>query len=568
MLVLAGSLPAQPPVVPKRPRRVFIPIEDLGVVIDRDRRGVLLEKAEYNKLRTLAARNERDRPRTPTSLALREVVYTARPNGDQLSIETSVRFQQFVRGWQSLRLPLRGVSVEKAVLGGRAARVARFQLIRKKVSVSGLELFHDTVGAATLELGLSTPLAAVGSDRVAAFGLVPAATASLIVHLPAGKHLLVDGLSVRRPAAADQPATYNLPVGGRSEIRLAVTDRQAQRAGDALVFASTAFGVGVSPGEVTWQAVTGLEVFGKALDEYVATVPRTLEITDVASSGLESWELADDPDNAQLTQITLHFRQRFTGSRRVSFRGVMTTAVGQLWQVPSLSFSGVTSHIGQLLVHAPPGVRLQSGQATGVRRVSDVMMLEKILEKIPAGSSAMRFDAWREDFTLSFATETKRQELQAALATLLKISDDGLDLVTDARIESRFSSLFQVVFSIPDGWNITGVRVAGKSAPWQRLPGTDGRQRLRVGFAKAVPEGAEVSVSVLAHRDLENWPLGSANSRDVPLPDIALEIAGEDREDQAGLIVEGRYLIRAPDEFEVVADELVGLDHANLKLEG
>ena len=66
MLVLVGSLPAQPPTVAKRPRRVFIPIEDLGVVIDRDRRGVMLEKAEYNKLRTLAAKNERDRPRTPT----------------------------------------------------------------------------------------------------------------------------------------------------------------------------------------------------------------------------------------------------------------------------------------------------------------------------------------------------------------------------------------------------------------------------------------------------------------------------------------------------------------------
>ncbi|GIS58044.1 MAG: hypothetical protein CM1200mP2_02690 [Planctomycetaceae bacterium] len=30
MLVLVGSLPAQPPTVAKRPRRVFIPIEDLG----------------------------------------------------------------------------------------------------------------------------------------------------------------------------------------------------------------------------------------------------------------------------------------------------------------------------------------------------------------------------------------------------------------------------------------------------------------------------------------------------------------------------------------------------------
>ena len=563
-MCLAAPVLAQSGKVTKRPRRVFIPIEDLGVVIDRDGRGVMLEKGEYTELRALAAKNEATLPRTPAALALREVIYTARPSGDQLLIDASIRFQQFAPGWQSLQLPLRGVSVERALLGGKPARVARFQLTRNKATVSGLELFHESVGRSVLELGLSTPLAAVGSDRVAAFGLVPAATASLVVHLPAGKHLLVDGLAVRRPAAADQPATYSLPVGGRSDIRLAVTDRQTQRAGDALVFASTAFGIGVAPGEVTWQAVTGLEVFGEALDVFVATVPRTLEITDVSSSGLENWELADDPDNPRLTRITLRYRQRFIGSRRVTFRGVMTTAVGQLWQVPRLRLSGVTSHIGQVLVHSPPGVRLQSGQATGVRRVSDVT----ILAKIPAGSSVIRFDAWREDFNLSFATETKRQELQAALATILSITDDGLDLVTDATIESLFSSLFQVDFSLPEGWNVTGVRVAGKPVAWQRLPGSDGRQRLRVAFAKAIPEGTEVSVAVLAHHDLENWPLGSVTSRQVPLPDIALEIGGSDPEDRAGLIVEGRYLIRAPDVYDVVADSLVGLDQANLKLPG
>ena len=564
VLCVAAPLPAQSKKVTKRPRRVFIPIEDLGVVIDRDGRGVMLEKGEYTELRALAARNEATLPRVPAALVLREVIYTARPSGDQLLIDASIRFQQFASGWQSLRLPLRGVSVERAVLDGKPARVARFQVTRNKATVKGLELFHETVGTSALELGLSTPLASVGSDRVAAFGLVPAATATLVVHLPAGKHLLVDGLAVRRPAAADQPATYNLPVGGRSDIRLAVTDRQTQRAGDSLVFASTAFGIGVAPGEVTWQAVTGLEVFGEALDVFVASVPRTLEITDVASSGLENWELADDPDNPRLTRITLRYRQRFTGSRRVTFRGVMTTAVGQMWQVPRLRLSGITSHIGQVLVHSPPGVRLQAGQATGVRRVSDVT----ILAKIPAGSSVMQFDAWREDFNLSFATETKRQELQAALATILSISDDGLDLVTDATIESLFSSLFQVDFSLPEGWNVTEVKVAGKPVSWQRLPGADGRQRLRVGFAKAIPEGTEVSVSVQAHHDLENWPLGSVTSRQVPLPDIALEIGGSDPEELAGLIVEGRYLIRAPDVYDVVADDLVGLDQANLKLPG
>ena len=110
--------------------------------------------------------------------------------------------------------------------------------------------------------------------------------------------------------------------------------------------------------------------------------------------------------------------------------------------------------------------------------------------------------------------------------------------------------MFQVDFSVPDGWDITGVKVAGKPVPWQRLPKADGRQRLRVGFAKAVPEGTEVGISVLAHRDLENWPLGSAIGREVPLPEIAVEMAGSDQEDQSGLIVEGRYLIRAPEEYE------------------
>jgi hypothetical protein len=131
-------------------------------------------------------------------------------------------------------------------------------------------------------------------------------------------------------------------------------------------------------------------------------------------------------------------------------------------------------------------------------------MVLKTNQKSPAGNSLLHFDAWREDFTLSFATETKRQELQAALATILRISDDGLDLATDATIESLFSSLFQVVFSMPEGWNITGVRVANKPVAWQRLPGAEGRQRFRVGFDKAIPEGTEVGIRVLAHRDLEN----------------------------------------------------------------
>ena len=565
--LIAGSVSAQSTATPPRSRRVFVPIEDLDVVLAGDRRGVLLEKDEFRKLQKLAASNEATRPRVPVPLVLREVLYTARLSGDHLLIDTTVRFHQFARGWQTLSLPLRGVSVERAVLSGRPARMARFRLPGKKgqPTVSGLELFHDRPGPARLELGLSAPLASLGSDKVAAFGLIPAATASLVVHLPAGKHLLVDGLAVRRPAATEKPATYTLPVGGRSEVRLAVTDRRAERSGDKLAFASTAFGIGVAPGEVTWQAVTRLDVFGQAHNRLVATVPRSLEITDVESSGLQGWVLADDPGDERLTQITLDYRQPFTGSRRVVFKGVMTTVVGQLWQVPRLRLPGVTSHVGQVLVQYPPGVRLQVTTASGVRRVAGVVALKGVA----AGGGALRFDAWREDFSLSFATETKRQELQAGLATILEIGDQGLDLVAEATIESRFSPLFQVDLSTPVDWNVTGVRVAGKSIPWQRLPDADQRHRLRIGFEKALPEGTEVRVTVLAHRDLPDWPLASDRQHVVPLPDVALEVGGDGNAGgRSGLIVEGTYVIKAPEEYDVVADDLVGLDESRLELTG
>ena len=567
-VTLAGPVLAQQVVKErekKNNRRVFVPIEDLDVVLRGDRQGVLLPRQQFQQLRARALKNQAATPQPPVPLVLSDVVYTARPSGDHLLIDAQVRFQQFTRGWQSLPLPLQGVSVERATLDGRPARVGRLQLIRGKRTISGLELFHETPGNAALQLGLSTPLVSLGSDKVAAFGLVPATTATLIVRLPAGKHLLIDGLTVRRPAALAEPATYTLPIGGRREVRLAVTDRQADRNGDVLVFARTGYGINVMPGEVTWQAATSLNVFGQPLDRVVATVPRRLEITDVESSGLQGWELADDPDVPGATRIVMDYRQPFSGSRRIVFKGVMTTQVGAPWRVPRLGLDRVTSHVGQVLLQHPPGVRLQVVGTTGVRRAAGAVALKGM----PAGTEAMRFDVWRENFSLSLVTQTKRQELQAGISTILEIGDRGLDLLTVATIESQFSPLFQADFSVPTDWNITQVLVAGQPVPWQRLPEADDRQPLRISFAKALPEGSEVQVTIGAHRDLKNWPLTSLRPRKEQLPDVAL-VPPVDRAsgDRSSVIIEGTYLIKAPEEYDVDSVDLVGLDNAPVRVTG
>src|SRR6185369_13807309 len=103
-------------------------------------------------------------------------------------------------GWQTILLPFRNVSVERAALDDKAARLARDSENR------GLTLFSSQAGRHSLSLKLSTPLASVGSDRVAAFGLPAIPVASLDVTLPPGQYLQVNDVLLERPGAADQPA--------------------------------------------------------------------------------------------------------------------------------------------------------------------------------------------------------------------------------------------------------------------------------------------------------------------------------------------------------------------------
>ena len=89
-------------------------------------------------------------------------------------------------------------------------------MTRKKATVTGLELFHDTVGVSTLQLGLSTPLASVGSDKVAAFGQVPVGERLRCREVSAvydAEQLLWPGWPTDPDAAADDGGTAAIAPG-------------------------------------------------------------------------------------------------------------------------------------------------------------------------------------------------------------------------------------------------------------------------------------------------------------------------------------------------------------------
>jgi hypothetical protein len=191
----------------------------------------------------------------------------------------------------------------------------------------------------------------------------------------------------------------------------------------------------VAPGEISWTARTALQVYGRAIDTLVCTVPKSLELTGVESSGLESWELANAPESPERTQITLHYRQGWDGAREIVFRGIVAAPADGAWSVPDLTIREVTSHVGRAIVQFPPGVRLQMVDAVGIRPVLAVNGMD------PSAPS-LEYEVWQEAFKLSFLTAAKEREVHAAMTTLLDVNADGVDLSVTLDARTLFAPLF------------------------------------------------------------------------------------------------------------------------------
>ena len=509
-------------------KRIYVPVDELDSVLARDKRGVLLSKAEFDKLVERAKQNEG----SPAKVLVSNIDYEATIKGSQLLIDATVQFEQFTAGWHLLQLKTSGLSVEAAKLGDTQPPIGR-------ADSNSIYLLTNEPGEHTLELTLSTPLANVGSDLVSAFSLPKASSATFTIEVPAKKQLALDNVLMPREGDEDQPAKLTFPVGGRDKVELRITDRKRSTKSEALVFMSTAYGVNVAPSEITWQAVTTLQSFGESLDKFVFSVPRTLEIAAVESTGLESWELADSEDRKS-TEITLNFRQPIDGSRKVTFRGVMAVPVNQRWRLPSLRLPNAASEIGRVVVQHPVGTRLVIESMMGVRRTAQPTFRSKLAHA--------SFDIWQPDFDLQLRLQLREREVLANMSTVIDVDENNVRLESLTGLECLNAPLFEVLATLPVDWEPTEVLLNNKAVAWQSVPREAGKQYLRIPFPGPLQPGGKNNLIIRATQSLDADDAGAAA---FDIPEVGIDGAG---------VLEGVLQVRCADFQRVTPSELNGLD--------
>jgi hypothetical protein len=555
---------------PKRPTEVYVPASDLDAILGTEKRGVLLPRSQFEELLKKAEQNARDTPNIPNGIAVVSADYQGQIVGTQLLLGATIKLNQVVDGWRFLRMPLAGVGLESAALDGRPA------LLGAKGADRELHLFSNRRGGHTLLLELAIPLAASGGDREAVFRLGDLPVGTLNLEVAANQRLLASGRALERPSPLDKPATYSLPVGGSAEIKLRLTDRSLEQASDRLLFADTTYCASVSYSEANWQGVISLDARGPAVEHLVITVPADLRITSVESTGLNSWKVSAGTPQKPAT-LELSYRQPFTGKREIRLDAVLSPGANRRWRIEPLKIQGVTAHVGRIQIVYPADLRLRIESATNLRTgkpannnppAAPILPLTALPRSetsapmaspptVPPSPASLLFDAWNEQFVLTFAVDAKEREVRADLLTAFEVSPSGLQLQLAASLESLNSPVFDVEVTLTAEWTPTTVLIGSQPVEWRELSAEAGTRHLLVTLPNPASPGVRTSLTLSAQKSVSPWPIDEAGI-EVALPEIRVLNSAA---------IAGSYVVRASDDFELTPIDVKGLDPAHLKLE-
>lgn len=539
-------LPAQDKKTPsgEYEKRIYVPSSELDSVFGSDKKGILLTLEKFEDLVEKAEQNSEAAPESVDKLVVKGMNYEAQVQNDTLVINTDIQLHQYQEGWQTVKLPLTDLYVEQAVDQQSPVLMGR--------SPEGLHLFHQKSGPFSVQLKLIAPLNSLGSDQLASFRLIPSSNSTFQLTLPGEKFLYVDGLKSTSPSINENKKIFKIEVGGKENLELRITDKKVDQVSDALIFAQSVFQVSLNPGELNWQAMTRVRIFGQQLEQLKFKIPSRLEITEIESHGLETWKLIETED--EHLEIELKYRQGFSGTREIRFKGIQSLNPDEEWYLPTLVMNDVTSHTGQIIVSHPVNYRFQTVFGDGYELNSS----EGKKPDIRNETEFHRYSFWNEEFEFGYKMKKKARLPQLNVHQVMQINEKGIDITYLGKIYPVSSPVYEFNLEIPLEWEITSVSLDDAELEWQVISDEAGVRHIRFLFENPIPELTEKTIYLSAHHDPEDWPL-EENEAQIKLPDFIP--SGVDR-------VSGSYIIRSEEDMEVVPKDIKGMEPAVLTVEG
>jgi hypothetical protein len=548
MLLFPGAIAAAEPAASEPPmvREIYVPFEDLHVLLDGNPRRVFLERKEYEDL-LVKAKPVKPEAKAPQAVVLVAAEYTGTAEEERVRLTGQLDVEVLEDGLHAVPLDLGGVGVRSATIGDASAAIGLNEAGAPVLFVSGK-------GRKRLTLEMVTPLQTQAAQQTLSLRLPIAAATRLRLTVP-GNVDVKSGAKVVSRDLDEQAAVTRfelLPTAGQTTIVMSLNNRILRR--QRVVVARSVLVDEVTVAQERLHATVSLEVLQGAADRFRFLVPEGFEPAEVLSPQLARW-VVEKADGKRFLEIVL--REPAMETVVVNVAAVRTPARLTDWTMPLLTAQDVAGQIAVIGVVAEDRLTAESLDHQSLTPIDNAILtgaLPDTLFRAEPGAPRVRpvaaYYAPTASYTLQARFATPPARVKATTNLLLSLEPTGQQLHGGFTLLPESDKLFAMRFSLPSQWHVKQVTAAdGAALPFERYAAGPAQSLVRVRLPKGVPPGERTSVLFQAVYVPPGW-LGAWPKQAVTFPAVAVQDAGADI---------GAIAVRADDDYEVRPGELESL---------
>ena len=545
LLALTAAAPAQDTV-----REIFVPFEDLNVILQSDAQRVFLTREDYEALLAKAA--SKPVVKVPLSATVVAAQYAARLEEGRALIEGKLQLDLLEDGLFTIPLDIGGVGIRSATLDGKAAPLSRNDQ-------GQVVLFVQGGGKHELTLALTAPLATSAATQTLQATLPVTSATKLDLTVPGNVEVRAGAPVINR--SYDEPANTTklelLPHRGPMAVVMSLNNKQLQD--QRVILASSVLVAEVTQGYERLHATVSHRVLHGAVDKLRFALPAGFEVTQVNSPLLARWEVKKDAMPAVLEAI---LREPTTEPIVLQVTATRSPPALEKWSFPRLVPLDVTGQVAVVGLLVEDRFDPQRVVPTGLIPVDADTLAAAIPQSVfqaepgaPIVRQAVSFYAPSGDYSLAAEFARPPVELRVASSGLLTLAEKQQRYSGTVVLIPQAEDLYEFSLNVPAPWQVTEVAKAdGTPLAFERyetpaLAAAPATTRLIAKIPGGVKAGQQLAIRFQAVAAPAGW-LADWESQAVAFPQFTMVGATRDS---------GPVGIKVEDDLSVRPQEAQGL---------
>jgi hypothetical protein len=523
LLLLAATATAQD--ADKPIREIFVPFEDLNIILETQAQRVFLSRQEYDALVEKA--KTKPQANVPHKLALVAAEYEGTLEEGRAVITGNLTIDVLDDGLFALPLEVAGVGIRSAVLDGKPAPLSLDPNQRPVLLLEGK-------GQHKLTLGLTAPLQTAAAQQSLSVTLPTTTAARLKLAVPGNVEVKGGAAVIDRQfdMAANVTRLELLPQKGGMSIVLSLNNRLLQD--QRVVVARSVLVDEVTQGYERIHATVSYRVLHGAVEKLRLAIPAGFEVTKVDATQLARWEEKTE-EGRKILEATL--REPVSDQIVLGISANRSPAADQdwlaalgTWQFPRLEPLDVAGQVAVVGLLVEDRLQPENIQATGLLPIDANVLVGAIPASVlnaepgaPSVRQVVTYYAPAATFDLTARFTRPPAGLKVATNTLLVIGDRNLTLSGGFALNPMAEDLFDFRFTVPAQWQVTAVtRADGTPLAIERFPTANGGQRVIVRLASGIPAGKSATVNFEAISTPTGW-LSEWTTQAAEYPQVVVE---------------------------------------------